>query len=344
MQHSFSRRRFLKGSIVVAMGAASAYALGACAPQGADTSDEKAGGDTAATAAAATGVALHRGYGIAHGERCFTQVVVAVAEDGTVLAANVDDYDFFDADAAGIKAVPNADAAFAEGFAEGKVLGSKADNNVAYSAAMKEKAQATQTWQESIDAIVESCVGKKADEIDPADAVSGATLVDAGNYAKLIAEVAKNDELTVKGTLGEGDVVLVRANDAAHGEKAFTNVAVLMQGDDVVAASIDEFQFMDADTDGIEAVPNADAKFGEGFAEGKVLVSKAVNSDVYSGFMKEKAQATKTWLASIQAIEEYAAGKKASDLERIGADAVSGATLVDTAGYAKAIAQAAQSA
>ena len=342
MDHSISRRGFFKGSVVVAMGAASAYVLGSCAPQTAGTQEEKTA--EAAKAAAGKPVMLHRGYGSAHGERGFTQVAVAVAQDGTILAANVDDYEFVDAGTEGFTGVPNADAGFGEGFAAGKLLISKADNNDAYSARMKEKAQATQTWQQSMDAIVASLVGKKAADVDTADAISGATLVDAPNYAKLIVEVAGDDALAVEGSLGEGDVKIGRANGAAHGEKAFADAAVLVQGDVVVAASIDEFQFMDASTAGIEAVPNADAAFGEGFAEGKVLVSKSVNSDVYSEHMKEKAQATQAWIESMKAIEGFVAGKKEDDLKNVGADAVSGATLVDAAGYVGVAEKAARNA
>ena len=47
-------------------------------------------------------IALRR----AHGDKCFTSVVVATAEDGTILAASVDDYQFMPADSAGITPVP----------------------------------------------------------------------------------------------------------------------------------------------------------------------------------------------------------------------------------------------
>ncbi|HPR81406.1 MAG TPA: hypothetical protein PK268_05895 [Enterococcus sp.] len=48
-------------------------------------------------------------------------------------------------DPADFKGVPNADAGFGEAFPEGTVLGSKTENDAAYSALMKDKAGATQT-------------------------------------------------------------------------------------------------------------------------------------------------------------------------------------------------------
>lgn len=342
MQQSFTRRQFFKGSIVVALGAAGAYTLASCAPkqEGSDEGEKPA----APAAASAMAVTLHRGYGAAHGDRGFTQVVVAVAEDGTIVAADVDEYQFLAADMQGITAVPNADGPFGEGFAEGFVLASKADNNDAYSAVMKEKAQASQSWLESMNAITERCAGKKIDEVKATDAVSGATLVDAPNYTKLILEVAADDAIVAKGVLGEGEAKLVRVNGAAHGDKAFTDAVVLVQDGTAVAASIDEFQFMDASTDGIKPVPSSDGEFGNNVAEGKVLMSKSQNSDVYSEHMKEKAQATTEWIDSIDAIEDYIAGKKADELKKVRPDAISGATLVDTAGYVSVVEMAVESA
>ena len=199
METNVSRRDFLKGSIVVALGAAGAATLSSCA-----------GGDAAAKADSAVATApdtaaktatLHRGYGAAHGDKCFTSVVVATAEDGTILAASVDDYQFMPADSAGITPVPNSDAGFADGYAEGKV------NNDAYSASMKEKAQSTTPWLTSMKAIEAYCVGKKASDLTKTslDAVTGATLVDAPNYLKLVSEVAGSDDITTTGAYaGDG--------------------------------------------------------------------------------------------------------------------------------------------
>ncbi|WP_080800284.1 twin-arginine translocation signal domain-containing protein [Arabiibacter massiliensis] len=347
MELQFSRRDFLKGSIVVALGTAGVGMLSSCAGgnAAAETSAPAAAGD----AADATGtVTLHRGYGAAHGDKCFTRAVVATADDGTILAASVDDYQFMAADSAGIAGVPNSDAGFGEGYAEGKMLVSKAGNDEAYSAMMKEKAQATKAWGESMAAIEAFCVGKKASELTKAgiDAVSGATLVDAPNYLKLVAQVAESTDIATTGTYsGDGaDLKLGAALTAAHGDKAFAEAVSLVQGDVLVASSIDEFQFTGADTADLVPVPNSDAAFAEGYAEGKALMSKSVNSDMYSAMMKEKAQATTPWIDSIAAIESFVAGQKIADVKVQGPDAVSGATLVDAAGYANAAVVAAQAA
>lgn len=269
METNVSRRDFLKGSIVVALGAAGAATLSSCA-----------GGDAAAKADSAVATApdtaaktatLHRGYGAAHGDKCFTSVVVATAQDGTILAASVDDYQFMPADSAGITPVPNSDAGFADGYAEGKVLMSKTVNNDAYSASMKEKAQSTTPWLTSMKAIEAYCVGKKASDLTKTslDAVTGATLVDAPNYLKLVSEVAGSDDITTTGAYaGDGsDLKMGRATAAAHGDKAFAEAVSLVQGDVLVASSIDEFQFADASSAGLVPVPNSDAAFAEGYAE-----------------------------------------------------------------------------
>lgn len=347
MELQFTRRDFLKGSIVVALGAAGASALSSCASNNATT---QAGGSTgaASTTDAAKTVTLHRGYGAAHGDKCFTSVVVATADDGTILAASMDDYQFMPADTKGVVGVPNSDAGFAAGYAQGQVLMSKTQNNDLYSAMMKEKAQATTPWLTSMRAIEDYCVGKKASDLTKTsvDAVSGATLIDTPNYLKLVSEVAGNGDITTTGSYnGDGtDLKLGRTNAAAHGDKAFAEAVSLVQGDTLVATSIDEFQFIDATTAGVVPVPNSDKGFAKGYAAGVVLMSKAVNSDLYSAMMKEKAQATTSWLDSMTAIEAYVAGQSIDDVKVKGPDAVSGATLVDTAGYVKAAVAAAKAA
>lgn len=345
MEQQFTRRDFLKGSIVVALGAAGTGMLSSCAGGDAAAKTGEAAASSGADDAPKT-VTLHRGYGAAHGDKCFTSAVVATAEDGTILAATVDDYQFMAAGSEGIEPVPNSDAGFAAGYAEGQVLMSKVQNNDAYSAMMKDKAQATTPWLTSMKAIEDYCVGKKPSDLTKTslDAVSGATLVDAPNYLKFVSEVAQSSDIVATGTYtGDGsDLKLGRINAAAHGDKAFTEAVSLVQGDVLVAASIDEFQFSDAATDGLVPVPNSDAGFADGYAEGVVLMSKSVNSDVYSAMMKEKAQATTPWLESMEAIEAFIAGQKIADVKVKGPDAVSGATLVDTAGYAEAAVSAAR--
>ncbi len=116
-------------------------------------------------------------------------------------------------------------------------------------------------------------------------------------------------------------------------------LTVAMDGDTIVAAHIDEFQFMDAAT--AEGVPNSDASFGQNYPEGKVLASKVVNDGLYSTNMTTKAGATTPLGVSYNAIEAFVTGKTIAELEAAiegktkeeMVDAVSSSTLVDTLGY-----------
>ncbi len=290
-------------------------------------------------------VTLHRGYGVGHGDRGFAQVVVAVSDDGTILGANIDEYEYMATDTAGLVPIPNSDKGFGKGYGEGKTLISKKANNDAYSANMKAKKNSTLPWATSMAAIEKSTVGKKPADLmkSKADAISGATLVDIPNYLTLVATVAENNDIVSKGTFeGDGsDLKLGSVLEAAHGDKCFTNAVSLVQGDKIIATSLDDFQYMAATTAGIKPVPNTEGNFGKGAAEGQALVSKAVNSPVYSKSLKEKGGATQDWIVSIQAIQDKIAGTSTKDKAP---DTVSGATLVDTPNYAKAAVDAAKAA
>ena len=312
-----SRRSFVTGGIAMAAGAA---LLGTLAkPQGAQAH------------VPGSPVELRRGYVSAHGDKSFTQVVVALDEHGTILAANLDEYQFMNAGTEGLVGVPNSDADFAAGIVEGKVLASKTDNDEIYSRNMIEKAGATQTWHTSIEAIERFAVGKCAEDLEGVDAVSGATLGDTAGYLAAIAQVAAQGDITSLGLVLTGEVEFGRANLAAHGSKAFANAVALVEGTRLVGVSIDEFQFMN--DDGVNVgVPNSDGAFGENFVEGKVLASKSVNSATYSANMAEKAGSTVPWRESMNAIEQGLLGTKL-DGSILELDAVSGATLVDTPGY-----------
>lgn len=134
---------------------------------------------------------------------------------------------------------------------------------------------------------------------------------------------------------------------APHGTKSFAATFVGLEDDTITHAFIDEFQFMgEGDWSG---VPNSDGAFAEGYAEDSVLVSKVENDEAYSAMMEENAGATMTLGEGYQAISDFAVGKTVSEvedaiseLEGLGedeeiSDVVSGATLVDTAGYLQAI-------
>lgn len=135
---------------------------------------------------------------------------------------------------------------------------------------------------------------------------------------------------------------------AAHGTKSFAEAYAAVRGDVIVAAYVDEFQFVDDDA-GVQAVPSSDKEFGEGYAEGKTLASKRMMADYYSALMAEKAGSTVRIDDNFNAIQAFTVGKTIAEVEAAAeqdnaVDLVSGATLVDTAGYLKAIAQAARNA
>ena len=277
-------------------------------------------------------------YGAAHGTKCFSTAAVAVAEDGTILDAFLDEYQYMNAE--GNTGVPNSDAAegFAANYAEGKVLGSKKVNHESYSAHMAEAAGATQDIKDSYEAIEAFVKGKKVDELASVDEVTGSTLADTASYVAFIVETAKEALNGKSYTVSSYDNLdVVQQDAAAHGDKCFTYVANLMDGETIVATYIDEFQYTDAATEGIEPVPNGTdtENFASGNAEGKVLISKKVNNEYYSASMAEKAGATQEIKASYEAIEAALAGKTLTDSSAI--DEVTGSTLADTANYIKAV-------
>ncbi len=138
---------------------------------------------------------------------------------------------------------------------------------------------------------------------------------------------------------------------AAHGTKSFAVTTVVMDGDKIVKAYIDEYQVLSKE--GTVGVPNSDAEFGENFASlDTQLASKRVNDDFYSNNMATKGGATQKLSTSWDAIQKFAEGKTISELESAISgktaeqviDAVSGATLTDTTGYIQSIIEAAKAA
>lgn len=152
-----------------------------------------------------------------------------------------------------------------------------------------------------------------------------------------------------------GPLKVGRADYAPHGTKSFAVVVVALSGDTIVAASLDEYQFLS--TDVATGVPNADAVADGDFASNfkdpnVVLASKRANTEYYSKHMKEAAGSTVTIHENFDAVEAYVTGKSVAELEDILAkknaeqmmDAVSGATLRDTKGYVQAFVAAAKAA
>ena len=162
--------------------------------------------------------------------------------------------------------------------------------------------------------------------------------------------------LSAATALGEGGkVVLGQVEYAAHGQGCFAVITVALQDDVILAAKIDEFQFMGNREDmAAVGVPNSDASFGKNYPEGQVLGSKRVNSDLYSLNM-QRAGSTVQIAANFNAIEAYVEGKSIAELEEIlngytaetkagFIDVVTGATTADTWGYAQGILAAAKAA
>ena len=69
--------------------------------------------------------------------------------------------------------------------------------------------------------------------------------------------------LSAASALAEGDVLLGQADCAAHGTGCFAVITVALQDDVILAAKIDEFQFI-SDREELQAVgvPNSDGSFG----------------------------------------------------------------------------------
>lgn len=271
--------------------------------------------------------------GAAHGTKCFT-VTTVVVEDDTIVAVNIDEFQYMATDST--TGVPNSEN-FTSYVAEGYQLVSKVVNNKTYSANMA-NAGATMEIAAGYKAIEEFCIGKTASDLEGVDAVTGATLVDTAGYVAEVAkaaEAAKNSEpVTFEGSIENGALKVVLG--AAHGTKCFTLTAAYAVEGTVVVSYIDEFQYMDATT--TVGVPNAE-NFSSYVNEGYHLVSKRVNNKTYSANMAN-AGATMEIAAGYDAIQAFCNGSAIADLE--GVDTVSGATLVDTAGYIKEIIKAAQ--
>lgn len=197
--------------------------------------------------------------------------------------------------------------------------------------------------------------GKKVDDAakDAKEKVEEA-VEDTKDKAEEVKEEAKDkasDALDKAKSTLEGKLVLRRSLKAAHGEGCFARIAVITDGDKIVDAAIDEFQYFDEGS-GFLALPNqdGDTEFKSGNKEGKFLGSKLMNDEKYSALMKEKAKATVSIADNYKAIQDFAKGKTIDELKKVvdGAedgkaiDSVTGATLVDTKGYLKAIIETAE--
>lgn len=134
-------------------------------------------------------------YGTAGNKNTVTDTFVVV-EDGKIIAANIDEYQYIGKDG-----VPNSDKKFGENYADPeKQLSSKIENNEEYSKIMKDMAKATNTLADNLKAIQDFVVGKTPEEIKevidsseagkPVDAISGATLTSTVGYLEEIYNAA----------------------------------------------------------------------------------------------------------------------------------------------------------
>ena len=298
---------------------------------------------------------LRRSLEAPHGEGSFARVAV-VTDGEKIVDASIDEFQYFD-EGSDFVALPNqdSDTEFKKGAKEGKILGSKIINSEAYSKLMTEKAKSTVSIADNYKAIQDFAKGKTIDElkevVDGAedgkaiDAVTGATLVDTKGYLQAIINTAEKSENAVA---FEGDPAKIKLQQffgTAGANNAVTDTFVVVEDGKIVAASIDELQYI-ADA----GVPNSDKKFGENYADpAKKLSSKLENNEEYSKMMKDMAKATKNLDENYKAIEEFVVGKTPEEIKEVidsnengkPVDAVTGATLNNTVGYLEEIYKAA---
>lgn len=305
-------------------------------------------------------VSLKVHYGAPHGTRSFASTVVLMQGD-IIVDAFIDEFQFVQGeDWTGVPNAKDADG-FGGGVEEGNILISKRADSEGYSAMMAENAGSTVAYADNLDAIQAAVQGKTVAEVEEliaevqglgeegniSDVVSGATLVDAAGYLQTVVDAANEGMEFVGAEVDVANVELSQSVQAPHGTKSFAIVTVAHEGDTVVAAAMDEFQFLSAED--ATGVPNADSDFGGVFNEGTVLASKLVNDEMYSAMMAENAGSTVTYADNMQAVLDFATGKTTAEIEEaiaqlqgLGeeeaiADVVTGATFVDTAGYLQAI-------
>ena len=312
---------------------------------------EKEDTETSQTPAVEGNLVLHRAYPD-EASRSFTTVVVATSGD-KIVDAFIDEYQYFGEDE-GYEGVPNSDKGFGEGAKEGRILASKIVNKDPYSEAMK-NAGGEVTLMDNYNAVTDFVKGKTIAELEEVlneddekimDAISGATFSSTPNLLRYIVEAAKDNTFAIGGEAENPENIELRyVLGAPHGEKSFANAVVAVEGDKIVAASIDEYQYIE---EGITSQGEG-SDFANDYADSKtVLASKLENNDFYSDLMAEKAGSTVTIKENFEAIENFVAGKTVEEIKETIAgakegekvEAVSGATLVDTAGYLQLIVDA----
>ena len=151
--------------------------------------------------------------------------------------------------------------------------------------------------------------------------------------------------------MAESSIRMGHVLAAPHGAQCFAEVTVAMDGDVIAGVYIDEYQYMDPTQEGVVPVPNSEGMSGN-VKEGVALASKKESSVYYSALMADHAGSTVAIADNYAAIEAFCTGKTVAELkaETEGKesaeiiDAVSGATLQDTANYVAAVIAAAEAA
>ena len=316
-------------------------------------SDEEKNEDTetSETPAVEGNIVLHRAYPD-EASRSFTTVVVATSGD-KIVDAFIDEYQYF-GDDEGYQGVPNSDKEFGDGAKEGRILASKIDNKEPYSETMKQ-AGGEVTLMDNYNAVTDFVKGKTIAELEEVindddekimDAISGATFKSTPNLLRYIVDAAKDNSFIIGGQAENPENIELRyVLGAPHGDKSFANAVVAVEDEKIIAASIDEYQYIE---EGVTSQGEG-SDFANDYKDSKtVLSSKLENDDLYSKLMAEKAGSTVTIKENFEAIEKFVAGKTIDEIKETIAgakegekvEAVSGATLVDTAGYLQLIVDA----
>ncbi|MDD7305956.1 MAG: peptidoglycan-binding protein [Peptoniphilaceae bacterium] len=296
---------------------------------------------------------LHRSYQTPHGDKSIARVVVLTSGD-KIVDVSLDEMQYFDKDSDFV-GLPSSDGAFGKGAAEGKILGSKVENSDAYSKNMAEKAGSKVSLADNYKAIIDFAKGKTISELEDVlananedgtiDGVTGATLADTANYIKAIVATAKDDKMVSPVKAKDiNKVSLYQKYGAPHGDQSFADVVVAVEDGVIVAANIDELQYF-----GENGIAKEGTGFTEGYADQKnQLASKLMSNEEYSKLMAEKAGSKHSLADNYKAIENFAVGKTTDEIQSVidesekgkPVDAVSEATLVDTANYLQLIVDA----
>lgn len=144
----------------------------------------------------------------------------------------------------------------------------------------------------------------------------------------------------------EADLKLGHAFYATEDDGGIKVVAVVLDGEEIIDVFLDELYFFNED-DNAKELTGGNGRLSNGYAEGKVLGSKRINTKIYTKSM-EVAGSKQQISESYDAIEKYCIGKTVADLEDVindgEWDVISGSTLTGNLGYLQAIVEAAKAA